>query len=319
MFGYIRPAVGKLLVCEHQLYRGLYCGLCRAMGHHTGCASRLTLSYDFVFLCAFRAAIEGVSFDVEAHRCAVHPLKKRPMAADCSVFAAAARAAAVLNYEKLRDDTADERGVRRLAAKLLTPAARAIRKRAGETTGLSDAVAGHLVRLSALERDGCPSLDTTAEVFGDLLGDVAAFGLTGTEARIAREVGRAAGRFIYVTDAADDAADDAKSGAYNPILRLYADRMESTSPLLVPRTVTDRAGRTSEKLCLAPDVAEGIYVAVLNDLTRLASAVELIDFTRCQPEIAGIIRNIVYLGMPAELCRVLALPSLPPAFPEQVP
>ncbi len=319
MFGYIRPAVGKLLVCEHELYRSLYCGLCRAMGSHTGCSSRLTLSYDFVFLCAVRAAIEGVSFDIEAHRCAVHPLKKRPMAADNGVFAYTARAAAVLNYEKLRDDVADEKGAKLFAARALTPAVRAIRKKAAGMDALSDAVVGHLDRLSALERDGCPSLDTTADVFGDLLSDIAAFGLTGTDARIAREIGRAVGRFIYVIDAADDAAADAKSGAYNPILRLYADRAED-SPLLVRRTVRDRTGRTTEKTCLAADAAESIYIAALNDLSRLASAVELIDFTRCQPETAGIIKNIVYLGMPEELCRVLALPGLPsPTFTEQVP
>lgn len=318
MFGYIRPAVGKLLVCENELYRSLYCGLCRAMGHHTGCASRLTLSYDFVFLCAFRAALEGISFEIESHRCAVHPLKKRPMAADNDVFAITARAAAVLNYEKLRDDIADERGTKRLAAKILTPAAGSIRRKAEGMDALSSAVAGHLDRLSALERDGCPSLDTTAEVFGDLLSDVTAFGLTGTAARISREVGRAVGRFIYVIDAADDAAADAKSGAYNPILRLYADRADGTSPLLVRRTFTDRAGRVTEKLCLAADVAESIYTAALNDLSRLSKAVELIDFTRCQPEIAGIVKNIVYLGMPTELCRVLALPGPSPAFTEQV-
>lgn len=308
MFGYIRPAVGKLLVCENEMYRSLYCGLCRAMGSHTGCSSRLTLSYDFVFLCAFRAAIEGVSFGIERHRCAVHPLKHRPMAADNDVFAYTARAAAVLNYEKLRDDIADEKGKKRLAAKLLIPAARSIRKRAKGLEPLAEAVAGHLDRLSALERDGCPSLDTTADVFGDLLSDIAAFGLTGIDARIAREAGRAVGRFIYVIDAADDAAEDAKTGAYNPILRLYADRIDGTSPLLVRRPVKDRAGRTAEKPCLAPDVAESIYVAALNDLSRLANTVELIDFTRCQPETAGIVKNIVYLGMPEELRRVLALP-----------
>ena len=316
MFGYIRPAVGKLLVCEHELYRSLYCGLCRAMGNHTGCASRLTLSYDFVFLCVFRAAIEGISFDMEAHRCAVHPLKKRPMAADNDVFACAARAAAVLNYEKLRDDITDERGAKRLAAKMLAPAARSVRRKSNGMDTLASAVAGHLDRLSALEKEECPSLDTTAEVFGDLMGDVTAFGLTGTQERIAREAGRAVGRFIYVIDAADDAADDAKSGAYNPILRLYADR---SSPLLETRTVTDHAGRTSKKLRLAADVAESICVAALNDLSRLSAAVELIDFTRCQPETAGIVKNIVYLGMPHELCRVLALPGLPSTLQDQVP
>ena len=82
MFGYIRPLVGEMKVRENEMFRAVYCGLCRSMGKHTGCASRMTLSYDFVFLAIFRAALTDTAFIPEAHRCAVHPLKKRAMAAD---------------------------------------------------------------------------------------------------------------------------------------------------------------------------------------------------------------------------------------------
>ena len=306
MFGYIRPLVSELRVCENEFYRALYCGLCRALGQHTGCASRMTLSYDFVFLCAFRAALTGASFTMEPHRCMVHPLKPRIMAADNDVFAYAARAAAVLNDAKLSDDLADEAGMKRAAARVLTPAARAIRKKAVGMDPLEDAVRDSLQTLSDLERAGCASLDMTADTFGTLLGDVFAYDLSGTEARIAREVGHAVGRFIYVIDAADDADKDSRSGAYNPILQLYgADTPDR--PLFEKRSVCDRRGRTFEKLCLRSDVADGIYVAALNDLSRLQNALELLDFSRCQSETAGIVQNIAYLGMPAELKRVLAL------------
>ncbi len=308
MFGYVRPLVSEMRVCENEMYRALYCGLCRAMGHHTGCASRLALSYDFVFLCAFRAALTGVSFNSDSHRCMVHPVKSRPMAEDNEIFSYAARAAAVLNKAKLADDRQDESGKKRAAAILLTPAARAIRKKAGGMTELEDAVRQSLTDLSALEQASCDSLDKTADTFGVLLGEVFAYGLTGTEARIARAVGHAVGRFIYVVDAADDAAEDSKSGAYNPILRLYASDAEDR-PILDRRTVLDRRGNGSEKLCLRADIAESIYTAALNDLSRLEKALELIDFSRCQGETAGIVKNIAYLGMPAELRRVLALQS----------
>lgn len=306
MFGYIRPLVGQMRVCENEMYRAIYCGLCRAMGHHTGCISRMALSYDFVFLCAFRAAVTGVHFDIEHHRCAVHPVKKRAMAADSDVFAYAARAAAVLNAAKIADDLADESGKKKISARLLAPAARSVRRRAEGMDDLDAAVQARLTDLSALEAAGCPSLDETAGVFGALLGDLFAWGLDGLDARIAREAGTAVGRFIYVIDAADDAPADAKSGAYNPILRLYA-RDADAAPLFAVRTVRDRAGRTSEKPRLAADIAESIHTAALNGLSGLSAAVELIDFSRCQKETEGIVKNIVYLGMPAELRRVLAL------------
>ena len=50
MFGYVKPVVGEMLVREHEFYKATYCGICRAMKKHTGTLSRVTLSYDSVFL-----------------------------------------------------------------------------------------------------------------------------------------------------------------------------------------------------------------------------------------------------------------------------
>ena len=189
---------------------------------------------------------------------------------------------------------------------MLVPGARAVRRRADGMGDLEGEITKSLTALSALENEGCASLDETAEKFGDVLGTVFAYGLTNTERCIAHEVGRAVGRFIYVTDAADDAADDAVSGQYNPILRLYAGDGDVSS-LLAKRTFSDRGGRTQTRTRLTTDIAESIYISALNDLSKLQNALELIDFTRCQPQTAGIIKNIAYLGMPEELRRVLAL------------
>ncbi len=306
MFGYVRPLVGQMLVAENELYRSIYCGLCHALGRHTGCASTLTLSYDFVFLCAFRAAIEGVTFEPQYRRCVMHPVKRRPVAKDNEVFAYAAEAAALLHEAKLRDDIADESGQKKWSAKMLSPAARRIKARVKGKDTLADAINKHLSELSALESANSASMDEGATVFGVLLGDVTAYGLTGTNERIAREVGTAIGRFIYVIDAADDAPRDAETGAYNPILRLYGDR-PSDRPLFTVQKTKDRTGKECEKWRLAPDIAENIYIAALNDLSRIEKAMELADLTKCQPETAGIVKNTVYLGMPAELRRVLAL------------
>jgi len=128
MFGYVRPLVSEMKVRENEMFRALYCGLCRAMGKHTGCASTLTLSYDFVFLAVFRSALTGEKLTVEKHRCALHPLKKRAMAADSETLRYCARAAALLTFAKLQDDLTDERGLRRLIARTLHPAASALRR-----------------------------------------------------------------------------------------------------------------------------------------------------------------------------------------------
>ena len=59
MFGYVRVQLLELRVREYRYYRGVYCGLCRAQGRCTGQCSRMTLSYDYVFLSLLRMALQN--------------------------------------------------------------------------------------------------------------------------------------------------------------------------------------------------------------------------------------------------------------------
>jgi len=304
MFGYVRPLVGEMKVRENEMFRAVYCGLCRSMGRHTGCASRMTLSYDFVFLAVFRAALCGIPFEAEAHRCAVHPLKRRAMVRDNDVLAYCADAAALLSCAKLRDDLADERGMRRLAAHSLRPAAASMRRRVHGLDELKNAITAHLARLAALEAAESDSIDETAACFGALLGEIFACGLDGLQERIAREAGEAVGRFVYVIDAADDAPDDAAKGRYNPILRRYGSDIFE---MRLCRASAETDAAPTEKLRLRQEIADDLYTAALCSLARLEGAVALMDFAGCQRETEGILKNTAYLGMPAQLRRVLAL------------
>jgi len=305
MFGYVRPMVGEMKVAENELYHALYCGLCRAMGRRTGPLSRLTLRYDFVFLVAFRAALTGEALSVGRHRCVLHPLRPRAMAEDGASLAYAARAAAVLCAAKLDDDLADERGLRRAAAGAARPAVASMRRRAGAFAETEEEIRCSLSRLAALEAAGSDSIDETAACFGGALGAVFAGELSGTEEKIARAAGDAVGRFLYVIDAADDAADDAARGRYNPILRRYGP------DCLAVRPAADAAGRIGSRQRLTVPLAESLYTAAMHELSRLAAAEALIDYDGVPREIAGIVKNIVYLGLPAQLRRVLALPEHP--------
>lgn len=307
MFGYVRPLTGEMKVRENEMFRAVYCGLCRSMGRCTGCASTLTLSYDFVFLAVFRAALCGEKFAVQRHRCAMHPAKPRAMVDDSGTLSYCARAAAWLTWAKLNDDLCDERGLRRMSALALRPAVSSMRRRAQKADGmdaLEDRITASLRRLSALEAANSDSIDETAACFGSLLGDIMAWGLSDLPARIAREAGEATGRFIYVIDAADDAPSDAKEGRYNPIVRRYGTDIFEMRPFSA-RLETDEPPKSVMRL--KPEIAEDLYVAALCSLSRLEGAVNLMDFSSCSSEPEGIIKNIAFLGMPAQLRRVLAL------------
>ena len=300
MFGYVRPAYGELRVREHELYRAAYCGLCRSMGKCTGCASQMTLSYDLVFLALVRYALTGDSVKIRAGRCAAHPLKKRPYLVHTDSLAYSAGASAVLTLGKLRDDTCDERGWRRLTAQVLLPFARHAAKRA-DLQDLESVVQGELSVLARLESERCSDIDKVADCFGRLLGEVVSYGLDGAEARIAYEMGKYTGRFIYIIDAADDMDEDAKRGRYNPFLCAYGE------DILEEREVQDHSGRSSVRTVPKRETAEGILTAARLDLMRLEQAENLISYEDSQEGgmLRGIIGNIIGIGMPGEMMRVL--------------
>lgn len=273
MFGYIKPVKPELKVRELEFYRGIYCGLCRSMGIHTGCASRFTLSYDFAFLAAIRMVLSDIKPSFKARRCMAHPLHKKAMCEDNEALAYCAAAAAVLTECKIRDDINDEKGLKRFAARIAHIFAKGMRKRAGDN-GPAEAIESALARLSALERSKCESIDEPANVFGSLLADVVSYGYDDDTERIAREIGKSVGRYIYVLDAADDLENDKKTDSYNP-------------------------------LRYSPISSESLSVAVRLELARLEGAVNLLDFNG-KRDLEGLIKNIIYLGMPQEADRVFA-------------
>ena len=269
MFGYIKPYIPDLRVREHEMYRAMYCGLCRSMGKHTGCLSKLTLSYDFVFLAAVRAVLLKNTVCPGLCRCAVHPLKKRPCIADNEALKYSASAAAVLTAAKVEDDIKDSKGLKKIAARLALPAARSFEKKALKNYSIpKDEIISCLEKLSELEKNNCPSLDSPADTFGDLLAVVFSFGLPEKESRIAAAIGKCAGRYIYVMDAADDREKDKKSGNYNP-------------------------------LNISPLDNDSLSLAVRLELENMALSAELIDYSG-KPELENIIKNIIYEGLPKE-------------------
>lgn len=276
MFGYVKVNSAELKVKEYEFYRGTYCGLCRSMGKCTGQCSRMALSYDFVFLALVRLALSGDKVSFKQKRCFVHPLKKRNSMLRNSALDYCANAAAILNYRKVADDLADEKGFKRFRALMAKPfvahAKKKALKRHPELAALDDAVAKELATLDGIEKDSLSGVDAPADSFGRLLGELMAFGLEGTDARIAYEIGRGVGGWIYVADAIDDMTEDSKKNRYNPLLRLYSGRKPDAREL------------------------EMISDALKN---RLFSAESAFDLMPEDNRIAlNIIANILFLGIP---------------------
>lgn len=276
MFGYVRPVRTELLVRDYEFYRATYCGICRQMKAHTGVLSPLSLTYDSVFLALVRmCTLPDGDFALERHRCAAHPVRRRAMLAPNAATEYTARVFALLSYYKLRDDAADEHGIRRVGALAATPVLAGATRRAGYAD-LAGVIAAQLDAIRTWEKARCDSVDTVAEQFGTLLSAVFAHGYTGDTATVLSVLGDHLGRFIYAADAADDYEEDARRGRYNPYILARGG-----APL-------DAAARQT------------IRTGLLLECRAIEGAVNLLPFGN-RATLENLIRNIIYLGLPARI------------------
>ena len=282
MLGYVRPNTQELRLREYEYYRALYCGLCRRMGKCTGQCSRLSLSYDFVFLATVRMSLAGEKPKPERIRCLLHPLRKRKAVTSSPTLDYCADASALLTYHKLNDDLHDEKGFARIKAAFLRALMRSAYKKARARHGeLDEKIGESLKRLSEYEKSTpeLPSADTPASLFGDLMAAVFAEDLDGADARIASEMGRAVGHWIYLADAADDFAQDKKKGRFNPYLDLFGENPTETD-------------------------LDNLRVSLTAQLMRGERAMLLIDAFGNE-ELKEILYNIMYLGLPDRAEKIL--------------
>ena len=276
MFGYVKPLASDLLVKENEFYKSTYCGICRSMKKNTGALSPATITYDSVFLALVRMAyIPDSAIDARMGRCIAHPIKKRCMLVDNEAIEYTARAFAILSYYKMADDMSDEGVGKKILAGMARPVLSGAKRRAA-TEELEKIAKEKLSAITALEHERCPSVDLPASLFGELLGEFFAYGLSGEDRLVTYQCGYHLGKFIYAADAAEDYESDCKSGSYNPYVICYEGK---------PLTKENRAT---------------IKTALIMECQRIESAVNLIPFGN-KATIENIVNNIIYLGLPKRI------------------
>lgn len=279
MFGYLRVDAENLRLRDYNVYKALYCGLCKSMGNCTGQCSRLSLSYDFTFLSALRLSLAGELPELKKFRCGIKCFRRHKAFVASKEIDFCAEASAILTHYKLLDDKKDEKGFKKLRALLLSPLFSRGYRRAKRHYPELDALVGRgMEELSSIETENLPSVDRPAECFGRLLGEIASFGLADPERRIARSVGLAVGKWIYLVDAADDYDEDKKKGRYNPFL-------------------TYEEG-------LSIDAKESLGEALNEYLAEAGRALDLVDSFPA-PEFCEILKNLLYSGLPKTAERIL--------------
>ncbi len=280
MFGYVVVEKPSLRLREYDYYRATYCGLCHAMGKCTGCASRLTLSYDMTFFALIREMLEGEEVLFVKKRCPRHPIKKIETVEIKSQLEYSAYVGGILTAGKIEDNINDEKGAKRAIASFLRLFLSKMEREADKNLPeISYLVEQKLSELKEVETNMVRSIDVPADIFGDMMGSLLSYGLDGDKKLVASNIGKRIGRWIYIVDAFDDYDKDRKSGSYNPFVLLY-----------------DAENFSEDNLISISKMLEA-------ELALALSAIDLLDEDSDKTR-SEIIKNILCLGMPQSVKKV---------------
>lgn len=270
MFGYVKIFKPELKIYEYEVYRSVYCAVCKRLGKKYGHAVRFSLSYDFAFLAVLGLAAENKCLNIKKSHCVYNPLKKCSYTeCDSGVFDFTCAASVIMLYYKLTDDVRDSGFFKSMPRRIYRSLiGRKYRRAANEYPDIEAAVA-EMNALQIKSEAENSTMDVSAEPSAAALGKVCSLlAKDDTQSRILYRIGYCVGKWVYLADALDDLEDDLKHGNFNPLAD--ADTENAVGNLNVCST---EAGASFELL------GKNAY--------------------------APILKNIFYLGMPAEIKRIL--------------
>ena len=220
MLGYIKAYKPELRMKEFEMYKAVYCSLCKYMGKKYGFITRFTLSYDFTFLSLLNMSLSQNVGTAQKGRCVCNPLKKCTYCkGNDAQFSMPAAASVIMVYYNMLDNVADEKGIKRIAYKVLSLFySRAHRKAAADFPNVEKAVKDYITAQSVLERQNCDDMDAAADPTSKVLSSI--FSMCSddeNDCRALMRLGYCLGRFIYLTDALSDLDEDIKKGRFNPL------------------------------------------------------------------------------------------------------
>lgn len=217
MLGYVKPDRAELKIKEYELYRGVYCSLCNALGRNYSPAARLLLSYDFTLAALIRLACGEGRCDFEIKHCPFNPAKKCSFCKREAELDYCAHIIIIITYYKLIDNIKDRGLFKKLAALLLLPLIALMHKKAAKKAPEAEkTVAESMKKQAQAEENANCSLDEAAHYSAFATGKILSAGFEGETAGKLDSLGYMTGRFVYLIDAADDLEDDIKKKNFNP-------------------------------------------------------------------------------------------------------
>lgn len=217
MFGYVRTDTPYLYIKDDNLYRAMYCGVCKGIGQVCGQASRMGLSYDVTFLSVILHNIAGIDVKIEKSHCLTHCIRARAMAEVDELTRQLGALNTALVYYKYTDDIQD--GDRGRGKRLWFKGGfEKVKKKYPKVERI---VRENLAEQEKVEKAKTESLDRAADATANLLAEFSDYALGEKKTTATHNLFYAVGKWIYLIDALDDYEKDVKKGAYNPFALAY--------------------------------------------------------------------------------------------------
>ncbi len=219
MFGYINPDAPYLFKKDEILYKALYCGLCKSIGAGCGQMARTALTYDMAFTSALVHNIKGEDVQIKKARCALHMLKRRPVALVDATTVLLGCVNTALAYFKLCDDKADgeKRGILRHLYK------KGYKKALKREPKIIEIIEKQTREQARLEKSGCSVMDMAAEPTAVMMKELSDIMLKEFSSEHTQKLFYSLGKWVYLVDALDDYDKDVKKGRFNVLYNAYGE------------------------------------------------------------------------------------------------
>lgn len=217
MFGYISPDRPYLFIKDEELYKAIYCGLCKSIGKGCGQTARTALTYDMTFVSALVHNIRHEDVEIKRAHCALHIIKKRPIAAVDETTVTLGMMNTVLAYYKLLDDKAD--GDKKAALRHLYK--KGVRRATKKNPEIVKIIAEETRAQRDIEKAGCAIIDEACEPSAQMLKRLSIIALGEYSTPVTERLFYDIGKWVYLADALDDYDKDVKKRRYNVLYNAF--------------------------------------------------------------------------------------------------
>ena len=221
MFGFVTIDKPELKLKDYEVYQGVYCSLCKALGKNYSVFARFILNYDCTFLSVFILSRENTCHGFKNGRCRFNPLKKcNYLKNGKEALDKGAALTVISSYYKLLDSIADGNFLKKIGCNLLRPFFASWHKKAKKNFPEYENILKEMFTSQLkVEKQEDVFLDLAAEPTAKMLEAVfAAEAKDEQERKILSEFGYHLGRWIYLMDAAKDMEEDLRKHNFNPFL-----------------------------------------------------------------------------------------------------